>query len=212
MNSYDMISVLSTNSDLLKGNMMSEIIRRRRSIYADDYLKKSISSDLILEILTNASWAPTHKMTEPWRFVVLQGKQLINYGKFMADYYLHIYSKTAPNQVALAEKLRYLRNYPLSASCIIAIILNRSASITIPEWEEVAAVSCAVQNMALTCTAYDLGSYWATNGPAIEFVKSLGLLENEQSLGLFFIGHYDAGTYDIEKKRTPIEQKTTWLN
>lgn len=212
MNSYDTISVLSTSSDLLKGNIISEIIRNRRSVYADDYIKKSISSEMIREILTNATWAPTHKMTEPWRFIVLQDKQLINYGKFMADYYLPIYSKTAHNQEALAEKLRYLRNYPLAASCIIAIIMNRSANVSIPEWEEVAAVSCAVQNMALTCTAYNLGSYWATNGPAIEFAKSLDLLENEQSLGLFFIGHYDPEAYSVEKKRTPIEQKTTWLN
>lgn len=194
------------------GPAISAIIRQRRSIYADDYIKQDISRELLLEIFTNASWAPTHKMTEPWRFVVLSGKQLLLYGEYMADYYLPRYSESISNQALLAQKLRYLRRYPLAAACMVAIILQRSTSLEIPEWEEVAAVSSAVQNMALTCTAYNLGSYWATTAPAIQYVTSLGLAPHEKSLGLFFIGHYDQQCYTARKRRTPIEAKTSWLN
>jgi nitroreductase len=32
----------------------------------------------------------------------------------------------------------------------------------VPEWEEIAAVSMAVQNMYLTCTANNIGCYWSS--------------------------------------------------
>jgi len=211
MNSYEQLVPKENLSVDYPGRIITEIIRSRRSIYADEYIKKAIEPELINEILVNASWAPTHKMTEPWRFIVLQGKQLLLYGKFMAEYYLPIYSKVVNSQDVLAQKLRYLRNYPLTASCMIAVIMKRSTTVDIPEWEETASVASAVQNMALTCTAHNLGSYWATNGPAIEYVNTLGLSENERSMGLFFIGNYDQESYKVNKKRTPIDQKTTWL-
>lgn len=187
--------------------VITAVIRQRRSIYADDYDKKEISPQQLEEILTNATWAPTHKMTEPWRFVVLSAEQQSDYGRYMTEYYKDHYATLSPDDRRL--KFEYLRDYPLRAAAIIAIIFQPSTRIVLPEWEEIAAISSAVQNMALTCTAMGLGSYWASGGSAIDYVRRFIHKDREQSLGLFFIGHPSPSKAPTKKRRTPISIKVT---
>ena len=42
--------------------------------------------------------------------------------------------------------------------------MNRDKQNRLPEWEEIAAVSMAVQNMWLTCYANNIGCYLSTPG------------------------------------------------
>lgn len=187
--------------------IVTSVIRQRRSIYADAYDKKEISPQQLEEILTNATWAPTHKMTEPWRFVVLSAEQQSDYGRYMTEYYKDHYPNLSPQDRLL--KFEYLENYPLHAAAIIAIIFQPSTRIVLPEWEEIAAISSAVQNMALTCTAMGLGSYWASGGSAIDYVNRFIHKDREQSFGLFFIGHPSPGKAPTKKRRTPISEKVS---
>lgn len=195
----------------LAKSSVTRVIRQRRSIYADEFLEKEIPQSVVEEILTNATWAPTHKMTEPWRFIVLQGSQQQKFGSFMADYYKSYYDSRLSEEDSLL-RYKYLLKYPLNASCMVAIILVRHPKIALPEWEELAAVSCAVQNMALSCTAQGLGGYWSSTDAAIAYVQQLGLAENEQSLGLFFMGYQDPEQPVTRKKRSTLDKKVSWLS
>lgn len=186
---------------------VSMLIRERRSVYADEFDGRPVPDEVLFEILTNATWAPTHKMTEPWRFMVFREKYLKDFGRYLADYYTEYYkSRLSPKD--FEEKYRYLVNYPSRASCLIGVVMTRSAGIALPEWEEIAAVSCAVQNLALSCTSYGLGGYWSTVDGAIDYLKQFGLRENEQSLGIFYMGYRSSGPGDIYKRRTPAREKT----
>jgi nitroreductase len=149
-------------------------------------------------------------MTEPWRFIVLRGKYLEEYGEYMVNYYKDLYAKELyPEE--LEKKLIKLRNYPLNAACMIGIILVRNQKINLPEWEEIAAVASAVQNMALTCTANDIGSYWSTKSVAIDYIAEFGLAENEKSLGLLYLGYYPEDLELSKKRRTPLSKKVIYL-
>lgn len=196
--------------DDFRKTYVTEVIRQRRSIYADSYISKEISDELLEEILTNATWAPTHKMTEPWRFIVFRGKYLAEYGEYMARYYAESYAKKL-SPAALAERLNYLRNYPLNAACMIGVVLARNRKVDLPEWEEIAAVSCAVQNIALTCAVNKIGSYWSTKSVAIDYLTEFGLAENEQSLGLLYLGYYPEALEPARKKRSPLSKKVLYL-
>jgi len=44
--------------------------------------------------------------------------------------------------------------------CYIAICMQRHHEV--PEWEEVAAVACAAQNMQLVATALGVAGYWSS--------------------------------------------------
>jgi nitroreductase len=197
-------SIIGSSSEVA-----TQLIRFRKSIYADSYAGGSLSDTVLQEILINATWAPTHKMTEPWRFIVLEGSQLEKYGNYMADYYKYLYEDIADVEKK-AAKYNYLKRYPLKAACLIGVILSKSTKVNIPEWEELAAVSCAVQNMAISATSYQLGSYWDSSGAAIEYVKTFGLEANEQSLGLFFIGFPEESALSVTKRRTAIDKKVSW--
>jgi nitroreductase len=43
---------------------------------------------------------------------------------------------------------------------VISIVVEFSGLV--PDWEEIAATSMAVQNMYLTCTANRIGCYWSS--------------------------------------------------
>lgn len=193
-----------------KQKKISENIRNRRSIYGDQYIHGDLPDKLLAEILINATWAPNHKMTEPWRFIVLKGKYFKEYGEYLANYYKDSYAKELSSE-ELNKKLMFLRNYPLNAVCMIGIVLVRNTKINLPEWEEIAAISSAVQNMALTCTAHNIGTYWSTKNVAIDYVTEFGLAENEKSLGLLFLGYYPDDLKISKKKRTPISKKVIYL-
>lgn len=210
MNSSDHVTLSRITDAERQGETISRIIRSRRSIYADEFVSKEVPANILQEILTNAIWAPTHKMTEPWRFIVLQGTQLVKFGNYMAAYYRSYY-QAKMSDAAFETKYAFLRNYPLNAACMIGVILVRSKTVLLPEWEEVAAVSSAVHNMALTCTAFGLGSYWNTSGASVDYVAGLGLADNERSLGLMMVGYPDENIPPSKKRRTPVDQKVTWL-
>jgi nitroreductase len=191
-------------------NKLSKIIRNRRSVYADEFVKRNIPDQLLNEILINATHAPTHKMTEPWRFIILKDKYLELLGVYLAEYYKYFYFQKFPAEEAL-EKYNLLKEYPLNSACVIGVVLVRNRKIDLPEWEEIAAVSSAVQNMALTCTAHNIGSYWSTSAGAIDYVKKFDLAENEKSLGLIYVGYYPEDIKASRKKRTPIANKVTYF-
>ncbi len=71
-----------------EAEMINVIIKNRRSIYPYQYEKgKIISDDITWQILENANYAPNHKQTEPWRFIVFSGAGLPYLGELQAKLY-----------------------------------------------------------------------------------------------------------------------------
>jgi len=185
--------------------VLSSIISKRRAIGPTMYLDKPISNETILEILENANWAPTHKNTEPWRFKIFKGDRLNDLSQYMGNHY----KENTEERKYSENKYKRTKQKSLRSGCVIAICMYNDPNISIPEWEEVAAVACAVQNMWLTCTTLGIGAYWSSPKSIIEAKEFLGLDENEKSLGLFYMGYIDE--LDIKSKRTPIEEKIEWM-
>ncbi|MEY3052420.1 MAG: hypothetical protein RLY31_2205 [Bacteroidota bacterium] len=184
---------------------LSALIRKRRAVYPAAYVTRPIDEAIIRDILENAAWAPTHRRTEPWRFQVFLGEGLEKLARYMGEHYL----ANTPAEQFSGARLDKVRQNPLKAACVIAICMQRDPQERIPEWEEVAAVSCAVQNMWLTCTAYGIGAYWSTPKAALEAGGFLGLGPGESCLGLFYMGYHQD---DLpEGTRQDVQRKTTWI-
>ena len=184
---------------------MTSLIRRRRAIFPKMYTARPIPEALIREILENANWAPTHKMTEPWRFKVFRGEALKRLGEYLGEHY----TAHTPPEAFSELKFNKVRNNPLRSAAVIAIVMQRDPEERVPEWEEIAAVASAVQNMWLTCTAHGIGSYWSTPGAILRADDFLQLKQGERCLGLFYMGFHDMG--DLPGKRNPVEEKVEWL-
>src|ERR1700691_4017610 len=134
---------------------LNSIIKHRRSIYPNEYIRgKAIPDEIIWQILENANHAPNHKQTEPWRFTVFSGNGL----KYFAELQARIYKENAGENFRQARYEKLL-SYPVMSSHVIAIGMKRSEKKNLlPEIEEIIAVACALENMFLTVTAYGLGS------------------------------------------------------
>lgn len=187
---------------------ISELMRYRRTIYPKDYTERAVHRELVERILTNATWAPNHGMTQPWRFTVFTGDAR----KRLSDRLSEIYLANTPADKVLPKKLESIRQRPLQSSVVIAIGLQRDPSGKINERDELLAMGCAVQNMHLTCAAYGLGAFWATGapmtGPAMK--AFLGLGEQDLALGLFYIG-YPAVEWP-KGYRKPLDQLVHWVD
>lgn len=192
----------------MTADLFNQLARNRRSTFPDQLEAGKKADDAIIkEILVNATWAPNHGKQEPWYFTVFSGEGL----KKLAQFQSELYKETAGDGF---KEITYgkLRNNPLKASHVIAIGMKRTNNKNIPEIEDIAAVSCAVQNIYLSVTAYGLGGYWTTGGityneKAKEF---FGLGSEDKLLGFFYIGYIAIPSTGVT--RQPIEEKTNWIN
>lgn len=164
-----------------------------------------IDDNLINHILDNANWAPNHKKTEPWRFIVFKEKGLDALSEFCGEAYKASKDKDSFSQI----KYDKTKKKVLQSSHVIAIVLNRSTDVVIPEWEEIAAVSAAVQNMWLTAHAYGLAGYWSTPSFISMTQDFLNLKDHQRCMGFFYLGIKDP---NIEKEgaRGSISEKVNW--
>ncbi|MFI5154765.1 MAG: nitroreductase [Chitinophagales bacterium] len=192
----------------LSPELVSNLIRSRRSVFVNQFVPgKKIPDNIIYEILENANWAPTHKKTEPWRFMVFTGPGLQKLATFQSD----MYKKNAGGKFK-EDKFRKLATTPLDCSHVISISMKRSLEANIPEVEEIAAVACAVQNIYLSVTAYGLGGYWTTGG--VTYMKEakpfFHLEEDDRLMGFFYLGYVQIPP--VRSTRGPIEEKTVWVS
>jgi nitroreductase len=186
---------------------MTDIIRLRRSIFPPMYdTERNISDDILHEILENANHAPNHKLTEPWRFKILRGSARQRLADFLIDDYRH----NTPAEEQTEKKIQKMTENPMRSNCIILICMQRHEG-TLPEWEELAAVAMAVQNMWLTCTAHGIGTYWSTPAAIQRMRQFIPLEADERCLGIMYMGYSKVNAADIPVKRTPIEDKVTWV-
>lgn len=184
--------------------MIFDLIKERRSIFPAQYIDKPIAKVTLEKILEAANWAPTHKKTEPWRFKVLTGDKKQELGIFLSNKY----EETDPNPKQI--KIKKLQFNPSNSGAVIAICMQRDPKESLPEWEEIASVAMAVQNMWLCCTELGIGCYWSSPGLIKYMDEFFNLNEGEQCLGFFYMGHYEG---DVEPSdRTPITEKVEWLD
>lgn len=187
--------------------MINHLIRHRRSVKPAHYNGEIVSETIITQMLENARWAPTHALTQPWRFTIISGDGL----KTFAALQQKLYADSTPSEMFNQNKFEKLASAVLQSSHIILIGMQRQETEKIPEWEEIAAVAAAVQNMLLTAAALDVGAYWSTGGmtkhPGIKSFMGLG--EKDKCLGMLNIGMYDIEIAD--QPRQAIFDKIQWV-
>ena len=186
----------------------NSLIQSRRSVFPKDYTAERVDDALVKQMLENATWAPTHKFTEPWRFIVYTGEGL----KKLAATQGEVYKQVAQADGTFKEE-RYqnLLTKPMQSSHIILIYMKRDDKKSVPEIEELGSVFCAVQNMYLTATAYGIGCYLSTGGVTYfeESKTAFGLAPEDKIIGFLHIGMVKPGL-ELKGRRKPIEEKVIW--
>jgi nitroreductase len=186
---------------------INALIRNRRSVFPKQYDKDPVDNAIVRQLLENARWAPSHKLTQPWRFVVFTGSGLKALAEFQASCYRDV---TMRDGSFREDKYQKLLTAPMESSHIIAVGMHRDSHRGVPEIEEVGAVFCAVQNMYLTAAAYGIGCYLSTGGITFfeEAKPFFDLGPEDKLLGFFHIGKIKTPSPD--GKRAPVETYTQW--
>lgn len=166
-----------------KASVLKDIIESRRSTFPKDYADSEIDQNILEEIVNSGKFAPNHKKTKPWRFKIFRSAEKAELGQKLAD----IYKETVAPQNFLEKKYLDIPNKIAMADTIITISVNFSGLL--PEWEEIAATSMAVQNMYLTAHAHQIGCYWSSPGMIQHLNEFLNLEENQRCIGLFYMGN-----------------------
>ena len=165
--------------------------------------------EVIEELLEAATWAPNHRLNEPWRFFVLAGESRERFGELMAA---DICGERADVDAAKRADIYLSQQKKATRSpVIIAVACDPPSSSRIDPVEDVCAVACGVQNMMLAAHARGLATKWSSGqacySPAIK--SFFGLTPDHQILGYIYLGYPDESFKD--GVRSPHHEKTTWL-
>jgi len=196
---------ISEAEDKMDIQGISGLIRSRRSIFPFMFTGELISDRIVEQLLENANWAPNHKKTEPWRFHIITG----DYRKVLSDFASKWYKENTSAENYSELKFKKIKTKPLQSSHIILICMQRDPEERVPEWEEVAAVACAVQNLWLSCQPAGVGGYWSTPKYSKEIGQIVELGEGESCLGMFYLGVPEKSLY-LSAERRSIASKTKW--
>ena len=186
---------------------LKTIIEARRTVKPPFMNGKKIPDEQVLELVSLANWAPTHGLTEPWRFIIYAGMQV---SRFCQDH-AKLYEQNTSSEKFTQDKYDKLAHMGDQASHIIIAIMHRGQLPAIPQLEEIAAASCAVQNILLGATAMEIASYWGSGGMAYHpaMKEYLALPLEDLILGILYLGYTDQAFK--ARRNTSIEDKITFI-
>ena len=189
-----------TNRDMQEVGVYQAIYGRRMAWEFED---SPVSTSAIERMLDAAVWAPNHRLTEPWRFFVLQ--------------------KDSPARLQAAELARETvlerSGNSRRAEAASQMVLDPPYVVYVycvpgdneeQTRENYAAVCCAVQNMALAGVAEGLAVTWETGGVtrAPGLIDLLGADKDWTLATMLSIGVHGDHT---ASRRTPASQFARWF-
>jgi nitroreductase len=178
-----------------------QAIYRRRMAWR--FKDTPVPRETINRLLETAVWAPNHRLTEPWRFFVIE-KDSANREKVAQLAYDYSLEGSGGQGRAEAAKQKVL------APPILIYVYSKTDDREEITRENYASVCCAVQNISLAAVAEGLTATWETGRitRSPDLRKALGAKKKWQMVGALSIGVPDE---DLNPPRTPVSEFTTWL-
>jgi len=187
------------------GNV-ADTITSRRTVKAFD--GQAIDRDSLTQLLELARWAPNHRLSNPWRFAVLDQNAIARLGTFIHNEPdIAAYPDPAKAQAKLGKLLSRLP----TLGALIQVCWVRANDPAI-DLEDHAAAAAAVQNILLGANAMGLGSFWST-APALGHPATLRWCgfnpDIHGFLGGLWLGH--SSEQPEAPARRPLDEVVRWL-
>jgi nitroreductase len=185
-----------------------EAITQRRT--HKHYTARPVERAEIEAMLDAAVLAPNHKMTEPWRFVVLGDEAKRAYGGIRARAKVGVAEDGDAGDKGAAKRAKIVEEC-MEVPTYIALLMYQDEDAFRRE-EDHAAVWMAAQNMLLAATSLGLGTKIATGRvfEGEELRALVGAKKRERVLGMIHVGQ--PAEARKAKERTPAAKLTTWLD
>ncbi len=158
---------------------ITDAIKNRRTIKS--FKREPITENDLLTWLEAASYAPNHRMNEPWEVLVI-----------------------GPETRA---KLNHKKDF--GGAPVVLAVLSKPAATPFERDENIMAVSCFVQNFMLAAYEAGAGVYWSSMGNLPQNRDILGVTPEYDVIGILGIGYPEE--VPAVKPRTPMASKITHL-
>jgi len=191
---------------------LKQLILDRRTCYQFSDLKSyPVTDENIYDCLEAARWAPNHKLTQPWRFWIVDGKSK----RALAD----IYAENRALKKAEKHSDSYQELYLKAVDKFMAIpkvvlvgqVINKNPVV---QKEDYAACACAIQNFQLMAWSLNMGVQWST-GPIINDQRTYNYLDQDSTqlelIGALYLGHRKQGCQGLNSKRNALKECVTHL-
>ena len=178
-----------------------EAIYRRRSAWK--YKDNPVARETMERMLDTAVWAPNHRLTEPWRFFIIEkGTEARDTVAELA--YQHQMGRFDNPQRAEATRQSVL------APPVLIYVYSAPGQSDEATKENYASTICAAYNVSLAGAAEGLTVTWETGGATRhpKLKETLGAEEEWDLAAMLSIGEPDE---DIVTQRTPAQQFAKWL-
>ena len=179
-----------------------EALYQRRMAW--EFKSDPVPKEALDRMLQTAVWAPNHRLTEPWRFFVLEkGSDALDKAAGLA----YDFSMQRNNNPQRAEATRQsMLNTP-----VLMYLYYTPGRDEEGTRENYASVCCAAQNMALAGVAEGLAVTWETGGPTRhpDLAETLGAGDGWMLATMLSIGY---PAEDPDSQRTPVGNFINWLD
>ncbi|MSQ44236.1 MAG: nitroreductase [Chloroflexi bacterium] len=186
-----------------------EAITNRRSI--GRLTSECPDQHLVERVIQTTLFAPNHRHTQPWRFLVLAGDARIRGGEVLERSLVRrLEDPEAPSSLEArrSERAKFLR-----APVIIIVAVEPSNEPNVSLDEEIAAGAAGVQNLLLASHAVGLAAVWRTGDSVRDEVvpTEFGFAQSSVIIGYVYLGYPDPGhVVKPRPNRLPSKNTTRW--
>lgn len=156
-----------------------DTIQTRRTIKA--FKPDAISENELNTWLEAASYAPNHRMNEPWELLFIGPE----------------------TRAALNHKTDF------GGAPLLIGVLSKPAASQMERDENVMAVCCYIQNFMLAAHEAGAGVFWSSLGASVRGREILGVPQEHDVIAVLAVGY--PAEIPAAKQRTPIADKITYL-
>jgi len=182
-----------------------QAIKERRSTHS--FKKEEVARNVLKEIFTYASFAPTHYMKEPWNIKLYQEDGKNAFVDAIITSYQRIGMLKKDNNSKTIKMTDSMKDFLLDIPHH-ALIYFKKEDAQVRYEEDYAAVCAFIQNAQLAAWSYGVGMLW-TITPYMHdpgFAQDIGLDSDEMKIAAVMqIGYPEKVSRN--KGRTPIEEK-----
>ncbi len=182
-----------------------EIIKNRRNTKA--FTDSEVPDEDIKILLDAAVWAPNHRNTEPWRFVVIRKNAEMK--SRIAEGLVRLQEKMS--DIKLPEDHKQLIYDGVFASPTLIFVFSLIGDTDEITEENYGAVCCAIQNIQLVAESMDLSVGWSTGRMCK--ISNLDEIFGITEEGLKIAGVLTVGYAEPTPNKTRInyEELTKWF-
>ncbi len=189
-------------------NAVLDNIYQRRSVR--NFSDKEISDEIIKEIIKAGTYAPTAVNKQPWRFVVIKNKQLIEeYDDRAKKAFLAAYKDTENPDLAKFVQFLSKPSTRIFYGAPVLILVFASPDV-INEHD----CALAAENMMLAAQSFGIGSCWIGLaeglGYDMEFLKEVGVPEGHKLIAPLIFGYPAKQNFKAPARNADVILK--WIN